>query len=320
MKHLTLVKQHPCVQLAHLYEHMFMRSINELFYSNGAFKNLDYSARGVAYEQGGIIIIYIDLYTEKARSLSHRLEDLFIDYGANKLHLSTEILRIMTEEDYELEFDLEDINRDDGPLLQELDKLHQLPWQHLDQLDIIDSKSIQLAKSPITLTNYPQAKPEEVLVAIEINNKYHHLAAVFSELSRIMLFTISFRLCSNYGLYEDDITGSASPLATTAHLNILPAETHRINLTETQNLIRDTLSHMVNSGIKTRLADYLNNLSYSNHPYDAPDNERILTEYGILVGSSGWKKLATTENIDLLLNNCKFTLKLKDQNLSFELP
>ena len=38
MKHLAIVKHHPCAQLAHLYEHLFVTAVADYLYSHGQYK------------------------------------------------------------------------------------------------------------------------------------------------------------------------------------------------------------------------------------------------------------------------------------------
>ena len=35
MKHLAIVKHHPCTQLAHLYEHLFVTAVADYLYRHG---------------------------------------------------------------------------------------------------------------------------------------------------------------------------------------------------------------------------------------------------------------------------------------------
>ena len=42
MKRITMVKHHPCTQLAHLYEHMFLATAVEFMYQQGQYQLIDY--------------------------------------------------------------------------------------------------------------------------------------------------------------------------------------------------------------------------------------------------------------------------------------
>ena len=56
MKHFTLVKHHPCTQLAHLYEHLFVTTVADYLYRHGQYKLLDYALNGATYDSGVIIL------------------------------------------------------------------------------------------------------------------------------------------------------------------------------------------------------------------------------------------------------------------------
>lgn len=38
MKHLAIVKYHPCAQLAHLYEHLLVTTVADYLYRHGQYK------------------------------------------------------------------------------------------------------------------------------------------------------------------------------------------------------------------------------------------------------------------------------------------
>lgn len=64
MKHFTLVKHHPCAQLAHLYKHLFVTTV----YHHRQYNLLGYAPNGTTYDSG-VIIISAECYTKKSAEL-----------------------------------------------------------------------------------------------------------------------------------------------------------------------------------------------------------------------------------------------------------
>ena len=55
MKHLAIVKHHPCAQLAHLYEHLFFTAVADYLYRHGQYKLSGLRAlNGATYDSGVI--------------------------------------------------------------------------------------------------------------------------------------------------------------------------------------------------------------------------------------------------------------------------
>ena len=58
-----------------------------------------------------------------------------------------------------------------------------------------------------------------------------------------------------------------------------------------------------------RFADYLSLASYSSNPHAAPDEDRLLREFGAILGPAGWKKIASVENLSKVLQATRITVK-----------
>ena len=54
MKHLAIVKYHPCAQLAHLYEHLFVTAVADCLYHHRQYNLLGYAPNGTTYDSGVI--------------------------------------------------------------------------------------------------------------------------------------------------------------------------------------------------------------------------------------------------------------------------
>lgn len=87
MKYFTIVKYHPCVQLAHAYEHLFVSTITEYLYQHNRYKLLDYSLNGETYESG-IIVINGECYNNESEKLLNNIATMKADLGSEKIWIS----------------------------------------------------------------------------------------------------------------------------------------------------------------------------------------------------------------------------------------
>src|SRR5690554_3606901 len=137
MKSITLIKRHPSVQLAHLYEHLFVMRAKDLFFKKGLYKGLDYWITGTTFEQGGLVKVSYDLYSDAAIALEEDIQKNLLD-----LEDTTQISRALSQIVAEEPLVLQITNKQ--RLLKELGKLDNKPWLIDDEVDAIDTKNIRL--------------------------------------------------------------------------------------------------------------------------------------------------------------------------------
>lgn len=99
MKHFTLVKHHPCTQLAHLYKHLFVTTVADYLYRHGQYKLLDYALNGATYDSG-VIIISAECYAKTSAKLLQDLAMMKTDFGKAPFYLpiSRALSQIIAEE------------------------------------------------------------------------------------------------------------------------------------------------------------------------------------------------------------------------------
>lgn len=312
MKHLSIIKITECRQLGHLYEHLFLRHINDLMYTHGLVKELDYSAHGTSYGHGGVIRIDVAAYTEEAEKYISDVIDLDITYGHENRHISIALSQIMTELEYQVGFENNKICSWND-FIPYLDKIHNQPWQNLRDIDIVDCKQLRTKNTPLFETSTPQPKPRQFRMTIELDRDFskqnRELIPLFSFVTSCILHTLATRLCDEYGFYSRDITSTKTPIAKHCALDVMPSESFRVNLETISQLCRSTVDRIISHGFAQRLAHNLVTLSANHDQEDLPDADAILQEFGVLIGDKGWQRYATPENIIILLKKSHLRLR-----------
>ncbi len=298
MKSIVLIKSHPCVQLGHVYEHLFLRRINDFFYEQQLFKSLDYAAHGTTFEEGGVIIVEIELYSEEAQKYMSALEQLKISLDEDNENVSRALFQILAEESVQLRV------TNKQTLIHELLKLDLTPWQSIDSFKLLDTRAIRKKTSPVHLTRYDQAKPRPLTMTLTVDNSLDSkYSPLFNTVSRILLLTVSNVISYKYGLYVTDFDGRAKPLSMTSRLHATPAITSDIRIEEIMKLSLETITYILSVETRSRLIREITSTNYLSQSDLAPNFEKVLQETGVMIGSQGWKRLANDEAVGHVLDN-----------------
>ncbi len=314
MKNLTLIKQHPCVQLGHLYEHLFMRELNKFFYERNLFKHLDYAATGTTYEQGGIISVDVELYTEQTLVFEQELQHIPIDFGPHNQTVSLELARMSAEKEDKLYI------TDKQLVLSMLQELDNTPWLHIDTINQIDTTKIRHKFDPIYTTNIPQTKPRQLHVTLNLDEEFaknnRQVAPLFNLIARIYALAFESQLAAHFGFYGDDLDGRPRPLTVRRKLVALRQYTADIDMSTLTQLASSVSKYVFSSEVIDRIARSLRNTNYRDDILSAQSIDRIITETGVLTGSAGWRAIATAKNINDILANTSLTIKFGRQKIT----
>lgn len=302
MKNTIIVKNHPSVQLAHLYEHLFVQRVNEFLYEKGVFRLLDYSLSGTTYEEGGIIVVDYGAYTKRAARYCNDIAKLSIEFGSDKDNVSKALLQIIAEESHTLRV------KDIDMVIRELEGLNNSPWINIDSLVYINTRSIRAKNHPIYLTNEKAKKPQISKVSISLDkdfsNNNQELIPLFVVLSRAFLSNIAPHFSKTFATYPGEIyiNNRGSTVLHEFHTAQNPYCVD-FNATDLRHVAREVINNIVTSNLQRRICDDLTHVSYFNNPESAPGYEHMITGTKILTGSEGWKRIATPRNVDLILTH-----------------
>lgn len=294
-----------------------MRQINRLMYSRGLFKHLDYSAHGKTFDQGGVILIEVELYTDCALALEEEICNLAIDFGDYNSNVSTETARIAAEEPQKLYI------QDASKTLEALNQLDQDPWQHIDEVTQLMAQNTRKQFSPLRLVDEPSAKPLSLSVVLTLDDnfvhKYPHLAPLFNVISRIMMFSIGDTYSAHFGFYGSHLKGKLKPLSMTYTLTITPSSAKFITVDQLASSGSEVVNYVLSTAMISRLIRALQATDYRNDVLLGQDITTIFEETGVLTGSAGWRSIATYNNIEQVINHTTLTLTFKRQKASLTL-
>lgn len=306
MKTIILVKQHPVIQLGHLYEHLFLQCVNEFFYSHGLYKSLDYGVHGTTFEHGGVITVECSLYSREAIRLGDEIEQLHIDFGKDNSNITKALFQIAAEEPYVPYVS----NR--KTVTEELSRLDNQPWRSVDSIDILDTKAIRRKNKLLYLTHQKQIKPRQIQVTISLDrdfaNSHREILPLFVFVGRVILLTASNRTCAAHGLYSGELYPKTYT-SLTSELLVSKQGSLNVSIETMSDVVKETTLQVLNHATYTRLEDELSSVRYELGSNVMPNFEDILTQTGILMGAIGWRKTATIDNIKLLLEHTSIEIK-----------
>jgi hypothetical protein len=305
MQNVTLIKHHSSVQLAHLYEHLFLMDANELLNGRGLFKWLDFTLNGTTYEQGGIVAIEFKTYNDQAKECIADLSNLKPNFSG--LRVNKALMQLHAEEYYQLKASNIEV------ITKELKAMDDMKWESLDELKVIDTHSMQRKQAPLHATRQADDQPITTMVSLEVDPQVVEAdplaLAIFTIASRMILLTANYKIVTKTGSYSWHLYAQLS--GKRVSVDVLTAarfRKYKPDLEQTGKMVQDVFGGMHFSGAFDRLVNELHNTSYDNGALKAPDYEQLLNDTGILVGSEGWKSV-TKDAIYKVLNYTDVVIK-----------
>ena len=315
MKYFTIVKYHPCVQLAHTYEHLFVSTVTEYLYRHNRYKLLDYSLNGEAYESG-VIVINGECYNNESEKILNNIAAMKADLGSEKsgyLPVAQAISQIGAEEPNILY-----ISNPEG-VIKELEKLNAKSWKNIDSVSILpDAKS---TNRDIVDLIYPTDQQPNVNSPLELNieikDQPMEICALWYELARFIGLSVGQRICHNFSTYFSDerVNNDDATMTYTATFSVNRHSQSEINLKEVALLSRKTIDEIITPDVLMRFSTYLSSVSYSHNPHFAPDISYIAQNIGVLVGSQGWKNISTPDNMKKILQTVSYNLHYENSSI-----
>ena len=308
MKYFTIVKYHPCVQLAHAYEHLFVSTITEYLYQHNRYKLLDYSLNGETYESG-IIVINGECYNNESEKLLNNIATMKADLGSEKsgyLPVAQAISQIGAEEPNMLYIG------NPERVIKELKKLNTKSWKNIDSVSLLpDTKA---ANEDIVDLIYPTNQLSNINSPLELNIEIKdqplQICALWCELARFIGLSVGQRICHNFSTYfsSEHINNDDTTMTYTATFSVNRHPQSEINLEEVALLSRKTINEIITPDVLMRFSTYLSSASYSHNPHFAPDISYAAQNLGVLIGSQGWKNIATSDNMKKILQAVSYSL------------
>jgi hypothetical protein len=311
MSRTILIKHHPCIQLAHLYEHLYCDALKHHLYSHGLYKYIDFSLMGVTYEPSGIIEISIEGFTPTAQEIIDKAA-LQVPVPLDAMSIGIALQQILAEEKFLL------YTSDTDTVYRQLHTLHALPWKNIDTVTFIDTKASRSRRLPIYLTNMP-AKVHDIHLSIGIDVLFsrtnRHLLPLFYYLSRIILVTLADHASMEYGHYQhSDIEFSEhrvnSSLRSSAKLQ------QDVTAAQYMGIATETARNLLQQEHVERIMSRLKNISYWKDYIQSPDEEIAIRAAGIYIGSRGWQNITSQNVIIDICQHADISIKVGRKKLT----
>ena len=308
MRYSILIKHHPCTQLAHLYEHLFITTVTDYLYHHRQYKLLDYALNGATYDSG-VIIISAECYNKASMELLKGFVTMKADLGKAPCHLPiSRALSQITAEESEAIF-IGDI----AMIIDNLRMLNDQSWQELDSVELLPRDTLEDKKllDLIYVTDQPATKPRKIKLQLQFSDPSIELRILWRELAHFLNLSIGQRVCQEFGAYfaHEDARDSTNSTTVIGTFLISPRIMPITQIEKIAASVKRTLKTITKPEVLQRFVNYLSLASYYSNPHAAPDENRLLREFGAILGSAGWKKIASVENLTKVLQATQISLR-----------
>jgi hypothetical protein len=301
MKCLILIKPSNTPNIAHLYEHIFVGTVDNLFIKNKLYRYIDYHIDARAY-LSGMVYIEILFYSDKAVTLSDEI--LRLEPKFNEDSIDGSLWQIMAEKQCSI------FSKNDK-IKEQLKLMQKYPWQTMDELatlDILDNRkaAIDFECTPTAKRNFKRLKCE-IILETTFAKQNPKLTVLFTVLSYVLTDNISVMLSDDFYYFGTGNSCIYSNKVTKGVANFIRHREQNPQLTDELLACKDCIKDMFANGVLERMVSFLQASTYKE-PHKTPDEIKLYEATGILIGPRGWRAIATKQNIDNIINST--TLKL----------
>jgi hypothetical protein len=305
MKNLILVKISPCIQLGHLYEHLFCHEVTSYFLQHNLFEYIDYELSASTH-YSGFIVIDISFYTSEAATHADSLPTLTLPITEENINDGLD--EIEAEKQAPLGYSKF------ANVLRELRELQETPWQQLDNLTVLDASSLRRKPKPLYITEGSFPRTRKLFINLVLNpaipkDKQRLLLPLFRELVFAIGDNVQAALARSLSVYPQShkFINSSQRIYEAYVFATYPeydAETSTII-----TLAQDVVAVLQEKGGFHTMTTQLQNVDYAHDTHSTPNIEKLYDETMLLLGMRGWREIATMENIELLLKHMSIEVK-----------
>lgn len=304
MQRLAIIKTSDNLDLAHVYEHLFCYAIENHFIHHKLISYIDYFYDARTYPNG-LVHISLHLYSKDALAHAGHIAHLEPSFDEDTVNIA--LLEIMAEKQMEVSGDIKELIR----LLKEL---HKSPWLPIDEVGILDVRSSKLSPKAIKLHSVPTDNFKTMKCEIALSNENLKLPSIYAQpLFNVLAETISNNLTDMlardyaYFGYETVNLHEESAVSFTRCYRV-----HQEQIDSLTTEVEDCeamVATLLSNGLIEKTHAYLTRANFSL-PLEAPDALAFYEKSELLVGGQGWRDIATTENIETVLQSMSISLSL----------
>jgi len=304
MRHFTLIKYHPCVQLAHLYEHLVTMAVNQRLYTQNTFKYLDYSVNG-ATDRDGLITLDVEVYTSQSDQLTPTFfQDTSINLSVGSRELPIALQQIIAEEPYRLYI------ADTDDMLRELTALHRQHWE-LSPTSIKRNSQPSVTPDCIYMTDQLKVPTDLIKISYILNDSTPELTILHNIFSRFLLLSVTDQLIYQFGYYGKNI--AIQPNQTSAVLLTSDDTAIAVNLGRLTTIIRNTIKKLTTPEILHRF------ITSFHDNYDQMDIGITCRETKQAIDQTLWQKSFSFINLEQIIATSGINISFKQTVCSVSL-
>ena len=304
MQRLVIIKTSNNPDLAHVYEHLFCYAIEKYLINHRLISYIDYFYDARTYLDG---LIHISLHLYSKDAVAHADHIVRLDPSFDEDTVNIALLEIMAEKQMEVSGDIAELMR----LLKEL---HKSPWLPIDEVGVLDVRSNKLSPRAIKLhsvpaDNFKMMKCEITLSNKELKRPLNYVQPLFSVLAEAISNNLTDMLARDYAYFGYDVTDSydSHAMSYTKYYRVHQEQIDGLS-TEAEDC-EAMMATLLSNGLIKKTHAYLTRANFSL-PLEAPDALAFYEKSGLLVGGQGWRDIATTENIEIVLQSMSISLSL----------
>lgn len=312
MQRLVYIKTHSSPHVAHLYEHLYISAVSNLFLRHNLFALGDYYLAGRTY-MGGFIHIDILLITPEAMALGKVLKD--VRPTLDDESIAGGLLELMAEEQGRARCDFKTVQKS-------VKELHKKPWQTFEEFMTFNTLKTRRTYTELSFSHKkpkhfrtiftefllsksfaeatPSAKPLFWIVAsVLTNNMIHDIVSQHS------YYPYSLNMLNDKGTLKSSRRYRGLRKAATEPSNTLL-------------ICKQSLENMLAKNIIEKIIRHANE-DFNRLPMGAPDELDIYESTKVLVGKAGWRQISTAENVKEVIQHTTLQVKCGSETQSFKL-
>ncbi len=294
-------------QLGHLYEHIFLNVLSDLLRLRGYLSYLDYHLEGEVFASG-VVVVKIETYSPILNSeIGDLVQDLKIDFTADVI--AGAALQILAEKMAGSDGFDENIN-------QELRKIHDQPWQDLNQVEVLKN---QILSYDNYLGLFDASESDFFKTKLEFRIKVDdgsNLAPLAVFISKILISSATEIIENDFWSYLEKVDTKLGQGEVIASAIFWTSKKQPLEIDERVGAVKSMLGQMSSDEVVNRIKYSLGNVQYSNGGVPAVGVVELGRLAGVIVGSLGWKNLATVDNIRFMLSGIEVQLSCNNTELN----
>ncbi len=283
-------------------------AVDNFFYERKLYPYLDYDLTARVFH--GVIHAHFDLNTKEAKRLADELPKITVPLDDATLH--TALVQIFAEKEHNLGVTGKE-TADWNAVREELGKIDAQPWQHIDEIDIINPQDTKLVHGsvyvPRDIVKMPARKAR---VTFELDasfaDQHSELLLLYWHVAMLISENVVADFYATFGFYSKAMTRRPKHRATKiVHLFHIPPA-YPLELPKVRDEIEDSILDLHDAKAFQRLTTELRLATHVDSERILPGPHFMYERTELLAGSKGWERIATDENCDLILSHMKVTV------------